>query len=141
MRNIPEALRREVWDLVDTRRRLWREMFSLWRKHPPGWWWSLDRPGDLRRALVRLVLNVTVSLLIIAAGVSVFGGIVVVEENAMYFANANDSSRTPLSTTMTYRREPKPITRSSGSPESFSFRRRPVDGAGTGTGWSSGSPG
>jgi hypothetical protein len=57
----PEAMRREVWELVDSRRRLWDEMLSLRRRHPPGWWWSLDRPDDLRRSLTRLALNLALS--------------------------------------------------------------------------------
>ncbi|MBN1511729.1 MAG: hypothetical protein JXB13_06920 [Phycisphaerae bacterium] len=105
MRNIPEALRREVWDLVDNRRRLWREMFSIWRKHPPGWWWSLDRPGDLRRAIVRFVLNLIVSLVIITAGVNAFGSIVLVEEQVDYCVDASDPSKTALGTTLTSRCE------------------------------------
>ncbi len=77
MQSVPPAMRREVWELVDTPRRLWTEMFSLWGKHPPGWWWALDRPGDRRRCLRRLAINLVVAFLIATAAVVAADSVVI----------------------------------------------------------------
>lgn len=63
--NVPEGYRRQVWALIDARRRFFSNMFSVVRKRPPGWWWSLDRPGDLRRSIRVAAENVVAAVLIV----------------------------------------------------------------------------
>lgn len=48
--NIPSGYRQQVWDLVDSRRWFFSSFFGLFQKRPPGWWWALDRPGDVKRS-------------------------------------------------------------------------------------------
>lgn len=49
--NIPSGYRQEVWDLVDSGRWFFSSFFGPFQKRPPGWWWALDRPGDVKRSL------------------------------------------------------------------------------------------
>ena len=65
MVSVPEALRKEVWGIVDSKRRRWALMAHPLAKHPPGWWWSLDRPGDVRWSISLLVRNLVLCLMII----------------------------------------------------------------------------
>lgn len=67
MVNVPPALREEVWHTVDSPRRLWGLMARPVARHPPGWWWALDRPGDVLRSLGKLARNAAVSFLIVLA--------------------------------------------------------------------------
>ena len=70
--NVPEAYRREVWELVDRGRWFFSSPFQLFRKRPPGWWWSLDRPGDVRRsyryAATCLIISTSVLCVTVALG-------------------------------------------------------------------------
>lgn len=48
--NIPTAFRQQVWDLVDSGKWFFSGFLTPFQKRPPGWWWALDRPGDVRRS-------------------------------------------------------------------------------------------
>lgn len=48
--NIPSALRKQVWEAVDARTWFFSNFFNPFAKRLPGWWWALDRPGDLKRS-------------------------------------------------------------------------------------------
>lgn len=63
--NIPEGYRRQVHELVDCGKWFFSSFFGVFRKRPPGWWWSLDRPGDVKRALKRASLYLIFSFLMI----------------------------------------------------------------------------
>ena len=58
--SIPEAFRREVQEIFDSPRRLYREALRVFSKHPPGWYWSLDRPGDVGRSFRLAMVNIAV---------------------------------------------------------------------------------
>ncbi|MCP4593872.1 MAG: hypothetical protein GY842_24320 [bacterium] len=77
MVSVPEALRREVWGICDSPWRLWGLMARPFTVHPPAWWWSLDRPGDLRRSFVLLAVNLVLTLLIILSGLTICDSVVV----------------------------------------------------------------
>ncbi|UCC31888.1 MAG: hypothetical protein JSU86_06340, partial [Phycisphaerales bacterium] len=47
--NIPSGFRQQVWDLVDSGTWFFSGLFTPFRRRLPGWWWALDRPGDVRR--------------------------------------------------------------------------------------------
>jgi len=68
--NIPEAYRQEVHDLVDRGRWFFSSPFSLFTKRPPGWFWSLDRPGDVGRSFRRAGAYIILSSLLIFAAVA-----------------------------------------------------------------------
>jgi hypothetical protein len=63
--NIPEGYRRQVQELVDSGKWFFSSFFGVLRKRPPGWWWSLDRPGDIKRAIKCASLYLTFSFLMI----------------------------------------------------------------------------
>jgi hypothetical protein len=66
--NVPEGYRRQVWGLVDSRTWFFSSLFGVLKKRPPGWWWSLDRDGDVRRSIRFASAMVAVSTLMIVAG-------------------------------------------------------------------------
>lgn len=63
--NIPEGFRRQVWELVDSGKWLFSSFFGVFRKRPPGWWWSLDRSCDLRKAIGFAIRNFLVAAVLI----------------------------------------------------------------------------
>lgn len=65
--NIPDAYRRQVWELVDSGKWFFSGFFSPFRKRLPGWWWALDRDGDLKRAGKAACRNTAIALLIVIA--------------------------------------------------------------------------
>ena len=93
MVSVPAALREEVWGLADSRRRLWVLMARPFVKFPPGWWWALDRPGDVRRSTRTLAVNLALCAAIVF-GVFIAADVVVVEQTesfAYYDQAAPDS--------------------------------------------------
>lgn len=81
--NIPEGLRKQVWEFVDSRRWFYSGFFTPWRKRPPGWWWALDRPGDVKRSFGCLVAHVLIASALIFA-LSVAGNSILVETRIDY---------------------------------------------------------
>ncbi|UCE60395.1 MAG: hypothetical protein JSU63_01335 [Phycisphaerales bacterium] len=65
--NIPEGLRKQVWDLVDSGKWFFSGMFRPFEKRLPGWWWALDREGDIRRSYKFAAKNVLAAALIVLA--------------------------------------------------------------------------
>ncbi len=51
--NVTQAFREQVWKAIDRGGWLISAPQSFFQKRPPGWWWSLDRNGDVRRSAVR----------------------------------------------------------------------------------------
>jgi hypothetical protein len=98
MINVPQAYRLEVQSIIDdrsSRRRLFRSWF---RKYPPGWWWSLDRRGDVANSFRSLIKSVALAFLLISGLFVLFGSVIVVEEKQSFFYAAGDLTRTPLHT-------------------------------------------
>jgi len=77
LRNIPDEFRRQVWELVDSGKWFFSGPFELFRKRLPGWWWALDRAGDLRRALRVAVRNAAIAAAIVFAGAAAASAIAV----------------------------------------------------------------
>lgn len=96
LRNIPDEFRRQVWELVDSGKWFFSGPFALFRKRPPGWWWALDRPGDLRKALWFLVRNMGIALLVTIAAWGAATSIVVEVTNHYASYEINDPSRTTV---------------------------------------------
>ena len=71
LRHVPSVYREQVWELVDSGKWFFSGFFTPWRKRLPGWWWALDRPGDLRRsfrfAVVRVLISTVLILVFVAA--------------------------------------------------------------------------
>ena len=74
--NIPEGYRRQVHELVDSGKWFFSSFFGFYCKRPPGWWWSLDRSGDVRRAVHFAAAAVLVSVLVVIGSGLVCGSIV-----------------------------------------------------------------
>jgi len=79
--NIPQALRRQVWELVDSGKWFFSGMFHPFRRRPAGWWWALDRPGDLRRSVRFAAVQATFAGALLFAAVTINDAIRVREVN------------------------------------------------------------
>ncbi len=98
MVNVPQAYRLEVQNIIDDRRAR-RQLFRCWfRRYPPGWWWSLDRRGDVARSFRVLVRALALAFVSISGLFVLFGSVIVVEEKQSFFYAAGDLTRTPLHT-------------------------------------------
>ncbi len=93
LRNIPDEFRRQVWELVDSGKWFFSGPFALFRKRLPGWWWAMDRPGDLRKSLWFLAKNMSIALLITIATWGAATAIVVEVTNHYASYEINDPSR------------------------------------------------
>jgi len=65
--NIPQGYREEVWRLVDSGKWFFSSFFGPFKKRVPGWWWALDRPGDVRRSWKAVAINVLLAAAILSA--------------------------------------------------------------------------
>jgi len=90
LRNIPDEFRRQGWGLVDSGKWFFSGPFSFFRKRPPGWWWALDRPGDLQRSLSVVARNATVAAGIVLIGAVVASSIAAETTEIYQFSNLND---------------------------------------------------
>ena len=91
MVSVPAAFRREVWDLVDSPRRLWGLMARPIAGYPPGWWWALDRPGDVGRSVRTLARNAALSLIIVLSAAVAVDSVVVEETRVAQLYDQADS--------------------------------------------------
>ncbi len=81
--NIPSGYRQQVWDLVDSGRWFFSRFLTPLAKRPPGWWWALDRPGDVRRSFKVAARNVLITAVMII-GVGSAAGSFLIEETTTY---------------------------------------------------------
>lgn len=65
--NIPDGYRKQVWDLIDSGRWFFSSMFRPFQKRPPGWWWALDREGDIDRSYRFLLRHLALTVLLVPA--------------------------------------------------------------------------
>jgi hypothetical protein len=63
--NIPSAYRRQVWALIDSGQWFFSGFFNAFAKRAPGWWWALDRPGDVARSFRFAGRNVLIAALLV----------------------------------------------------------------------------
>ena len=63
--NIPDGYRKQVWELVDSGKWFFSSMFRPFLKRPPGWWWALDREGDIRRSYRFLLKNLLIATTVV----------------------------------------------------------------------------
>ena len=75
--NIPEGYRQQVWDWVGSGTWFFSGMFNPFRRRPPGWWWALDRDGDLRRSAKFLARYIALTMLLIIGIGTLFGSVLV----------------------------------------------------------------
>lgn len=67
--NVAERFRDQVRAKLDRWTFFYSNPFAPWKKRLPGWFWSLDRPGDLRRCVIFALI-----MLALAAGIAAAGG-------------------------------------------------------------------
>jgi hypothetical protein len=77
--NIPEEYRKQVWELIDSGRWFFSGFFTPFRKRLPGWWWALDREGDVKRSFRFAGLCILIGTILIV-GSSVVGDALAVEQ-------------------------------------------------------------
>ena len=63
--NVPEGLRKQVQQLVDSRPWFFSSFLAPFEKRLPGWWWSLDRQDDVRRSFKFAGIHILVALLLV----------------------------------------------------------------------------
>ena len=90
LRNIPDEFRRQVWELVDSGKWFFSGPLALFRRRPPGWWWALDRPGDLRRSLKAVARNAVIAAAILFFGTAVASSIALETTTAYQVWNRDD---------------------------------------------------
>lgn len=68
--NVPEALRKQVQQLVDLKPWFFSSFLAPFEKRLPGWWWSLEREDDVRRSFKFAGIHILVALfLVVPAGI------------------------------------------------------------------------
>lgn len=68
--NVPDALRKQVQQLIDLKPWFFSPFLAPFEKQLPGWWWSLDREDDVRRSFKFAGIHVLVALfLVVPAGI------------------------------------------------------------------------
>ena len=75
--HVPASYRQQIWDLVDSGKWFFSEMFSPFRKRLPGWWWALDREGDVNRSFWVAGRNILLAAFIVFSTCAVFEALVV----------------------------------------------------------------
>lgn len=95
LRNIPSVYRQQVWDLVDSGRWFFSGFFNPFRKRLPGWWWALDRPGDVRRSFRFAVGHALISAVLVL-GFALAADTVLVETTTISFLSYRTSQRPTL---------------------------------------------
>ena len=87
--------RRQVWELVDSGKWFFSSFFGVFRKRLPGWWWSLDRPGDVRRA-VHFAMAAILTNMILVIGSGVVCGSIVRHETTVLIRPLSSGVRTGM---------------------------------------------
>ncbi len=63
--NIPQGYRQQVWDLVDSGKWFFSGFLHPFKKRLPGWWWALDRDGDLQKSYKFAAKNFIIASMIV----------------------------------------------------------------------------
>lgn len=67
--NVPDAFRRQIWALIDSGKWFFSSPTAPWRQRLYGWWWSLDRDGDMRRSFRFAAAHCVCAVVIVGLGV------------------------------------------------------------------------
>ncbi|UCC32740.1 MAG: hypothetical protein JSU86_10735 [Phycisphaerales bacterium] len=97
--NIPSRYRQQVWDLVGSGRWFFSSFFGPFRKRPPGWWWALDRPGDVKRTFkfTGVYLLITASLIFGAGAVGDAARVEIADKWSNYsYVDPDDPTRSTI---------------------------------------------
>lgn len=78
--NVAERFRDQVRAKLDRWTLLYSNPFAPWKKRLPGWFWSLDRPGDLRRCTIYAFIMLALAAAFAAAGGYALYGVGIVRE-------------------------------------------------------------
>lgn len=82
--NIPDGYRQQVWELVDSGKWFFSSFFGVLRKRLPGWWWSLDRDGDISKSVRFATFCLIGSILMVIITGTLCGSIVREETTVTY---------------------------------------------------------
>ena len=66
--NVPQGYREQVWQLIDSHWWAFSNVLNPFARRPAGWWWALDRPGDVRRSFVFAAVCVLVMAVLVLGG-------------------------------------------------------------------------
>ena len=82
--NVPEGLRKQVQQLVDSTPWFFSSFLAPFEKRLPGWWWSLDRQDDVRRSFKFAGIHVLVALVLVIP-VGIIADSILVESTTQHF--------------------------------------------------------
>lgn len=94
--NLPDGIRKQTWEFVDTRSWFFSSMFSPFKKRPAGWWWALDREGDVHRSVRILIRNLVLTVVIIVTGMCLNNIFVVIETTHYASYPSGNTKAAPL---------------------------------------------
>ncbi len=92
--NIPQGYRQQVWDLVDSGKWSFSGFLHPLKKRLPGWWWALDRDGDLRRSYKFAVRNFIIASLIVLVSCYFANACIVKDVTRVMVRDTSDSATT-----------------------------------------------
>ena len=81
--HITDHFRQQVWDLVDSGKWFFSGLLTPFRKRLPGWWWALDREGDVSNSFRNVGKNILLAAIIIFSAAAVCDALVV-EHTQLY---------------------------------------------------------
>jgi hypothetical protein len=93
--NLPDGLRRQVWALVDSGAWFFSAMFHPFPKRLPGWWWALDRDGDVRKSFRAATRNLLIATVLVMTSTIVASGVVLEVTNHYASFDSNNVSGQP----------------------------------------------
>ncbi len=87
--HITDDFRQQVWDLVDSGKWFFSGVLTPFRKRLPGWWWALDREGDVSRSFRNAGKNILLATIIIFSAAAVCDAFVVEHTQTFSFLDGN----------------------------------------------------
>ena len=87
--HITDHFRQQVWDLVDSGKWFFSGLLTPFRKRLPGWWWALDREGDVSNSFRSVGKNILLSAIIIFSVAAVCDAFVVEQTRTISFLDGN----------------------------------------------------
>ncbi|MCH8146990.1 MAG: hypothetical protein IH987_03225, partial [Planctomycetes bacterium] len=87
--HITDHFRQQVWDLVDSGKWFFSGLLTPFRKRLPGWWWALDREGDVSHSFRNVGKNILLAAIIIFSAAALCDAFVVEHTRTFSFLDGN----------------------------------------------------
>lgn len=93
--HITDHFRQQMWDLVDSGKWFYSGLLTPFRKRLPGWWWALDREGDVSHSFRIVAKNILLAATIIFSAAALCDAFVV--EHTQTFSFLDGTGKTVVS--------------------------------------------